>query len=219
MHGACPTPSLGPRLTAPCCSSRDALPRFAPVKLVCHFPAQALSLEDLPAFISIGLTYHHPGRSKAMRRVTDFGAVFFQTVCKSITRDRFQGSLSGSRQLNCSCQSCPFIAVLCSLSLSHFLIHLKKKKQNPHCPPHPMLTKRLKMDVGAEPCQGLFRKSKILFPCVSFSAHLLPNRDVISSISYTKMMTLFSQDLSSPLVGVRRSLLFISEIPSCPEQK
>ena len=63
------------------------------------------------------------------------------------------------------------------------------------------------------------RKSKILFPCVSFSAHLLPNRDVISSISYTKMMTLFSQNLSSPLVGVWWSLLFISETPSCPEQK
>ena len=40
-------------------------------------------------------------------------------------------------------------------------------------------------------------KSKILFPCVSFSAHLLPNRDVISSISYTKMMTLFPESLIS----------------------
>ena len=64
-------PFPGSQLTAPCCSSLDALPGFAPVKLICHFPAQALSLEDLPPFISIGLTYHHPGLSKAVCRVAD----------------------------------------------------------------------------------------------------------------------------------------------------
>ena len=81
-----------------------------------------------------------------------------------------------------------------------------------------MLTKGLKTDVGAEPCQGLLENLEYS-PCVSFSAHLLPNRDVISPVSYTKMMALFSQNLSAPLVGVQRSLLFISETPSCPEQK
>lgn len=57
-------PFLGSWLTAPSFFPLNALPRFAPEELICRFPAHALSPEDLQPFVSIGLTFHHPGRPK-----------------------------------------------------------------------------------------------------------------------------------------------------------
>lgn len=81
-----------------------------------------------------------------------------------------------------------------------------------------MLTKGLKIDVGAEPCQGLLENLEYSSPVFPFLL-IYSLTEMSSAVSCTKMMALFSQNLSAPLVGVQRSLLFISETPSCPEQK
>lgn len=105
---------LSPGCVARVCPSEAHLP----------LPARALSPEDLPPFVTAGLTSRPPGKAQGQSGGADFtGHVSFPVICKNITREGFQGPPPSPRSCRRSSRGCLSIATLPSLSLGHFLVH------------------------------------------------------------------------------------------------